>query len=403
MNSIYLDYNSTTPIDPAVAAAMSDCHAAGYVNPASQHQPGQRARTELELIRSSIVGQLGGSCTGMDTDTLIFTSGGTESNNLAVTGLALANCDVAKRVILSPVEHPSVLGVRDYLKAHGFEVATIQVDRDGVCKLDALKALLAKPASLVSVQLANHETGVLQPVHEIAKLCRDHGTLIHTDAVQAVGKIPVDFRQLGVDALTLTAHKFHGPRGIGGLLVRHGVSLQPMLFGGFQQMGQRPGTEDVALVTGMKVALDLYRDDPDRIHEHLGSLRNRLRDQLLAEIPDVAADIVINGGSAKKVPQTLNVSLLGVDRQAFLMAADMNGFAISTGSACASGSSEPSPVLMAMQADQATVEGAIRISVGRTTTVAEVDSAAACFIRIFRHLSGKNKASQPTAAGRAEG
>ena len=147
----------------------------------------------------------------------------------------------------------------------------------------------------------------------------------------------------------------------------------------------------------------MYRDDPDRIHEHLGSLRNRLRDQLLAEIPDVAADIVINGGSAEKVPQTLNVSLLGVDRQAFLMAADMNGFAISTGSACASGSSEPSPVLMAMQADQATVEGAIRISVGRTTTVAEVDSAAACFIRIFRHLSGKNKASQPTAAGRAEG
>ena len=212
---------------------MAECHAAGYVNPASQHQLGQRARTELESIRSSMIGQLGGSSRGMQTDTLIFTSGGTESNNLAVTGLALANSERAKRVIISPVEHPSVLGVADYLKAHGFEVATVPVDRNGVCELDRLKELLTEPTSLVSVQLANHETGVLQPIREIAKLCRDVGTLIHTDAVQAVGKIPVDFRELGVDALTLTAHKFHGPRGIGGLLVCHGVTLQPMFFGGF--------------------------------------------------------------------------------------------------------------------------------------------------------------------------
>jgi len=399
MNSIYLDHNSTTPIDPSVAAAMADCYAAGYLNPASQHQQGQRARTELESIRTSIVRQLGGSFSGMETDTLIFTSGGTESNNLAVTGLAMANSDVAKRVVLSPVEHPSVLGVADYLKAHGFDVVTIPVDRNGVCQLDSLKSLLAEPTSLVSVQLANHETGVLQPVSEIAKLCRDQGVLSHTDAVQAVGKIPVDFRQLGVDALTLTAHKFHGPRGIGGLIVRHGVNLQPMLFGGFQQMGLRPGTEDVALVTGMHVALKLFLDDPERHSEHLSSLRDRLLGQLLAEIPE----ITVNGASAEKVPQTLNVSLSGVDRQAFLMAADMDGIAISTGSACASGSSEPSPVLMAMQADQATVEGAIRISVGRTTTTDDIDLAASCFARIFRRFSDKNKASQPDVAGRAEG
>ncbi len=399
MNSIYLDYNSTTPIDPAVAAAMARCHAAGYVNPASQHQLGQQARTELESIRTSIIRQLGGSFRGMDTDTLIFTSGGTESNNLAVTGLALANSDVAKRVILSPVEHPSVLAVADYLKAHGFQVVTIPVDRQGVCKLDRLRELLAEPTALVSVQLANHETGVLQPVPEIAKLCHDHGALIHTDAVQAVGKIPVNFSQLGVDALTLTAHKFHGPRGIGGLLVRHGVTLQPMLFGGFQQMGLRPGTEDVALVTGMNAALELCTDNTEQLREHLCSLRDRLLKLLLDEIPD----LVVNGGAAEKVPQTLNVSLSDVDRQAFLMAADMNGIAISTGSACASGSSEPSPVLMAMRANQATIEGAVRISVGRTTTAEEIDHAAATFSRIFQHLSSKNKANQPSSAGRAEG
>ncbi len=399
MNSIYLDHNSTTPIDPAVVAAMSECHATGYVNPASQHQPGQRARTALESLRTSIIQQLGGTFSGMDADSLIFTSGGTESNNLAVAGLALANCEQARRIIISPVEHPSVTGVAEYLKSHGFEIELLAVDRDGVCQMDQLEAMLTKPTSLVSVQLANHETGVLQPITEIAALCRDRGVLIHTDAVQAVGKIPVGFQQLGVDALTLTAHKLYGPRGIGGLLLRHGVTLQPMLFGGFQQMGLRPGTEDVALVTGMKMAIQLYLDDPAGQREHLSSLRDRLLDRLLAQIPGT----IVNGGTAEKTPQTLNVSFPGVDRQAFLLAADMNGIAISTGSACASGSSEPSPVLLAMQADETTVSGAVRISVGRSTTINDIDHTADCFVRIFGRLSSKNMASQPDPAGRAKG
>ena len=391
MNSIYLDYNSTTPIDPTVAAAMADCHATGYVNPASQHQPGQQARTKLETLRTSTISQLGGTFSGMQTDSLIFTSGGTESNNLAVTGLALASLEKAedeqvKRVIISPVEHPSVTGIAEYLKSIGFEIETIPVDRTGICQVDQLKKMLTRPTSLVSVQLANHETGVLQPVAEIASLCREHGVLTHTDAVQAVGKIPVHFKDLNVDAMTLTAHKFHGPRGIGGLLLRHGVNLQPMLFGGFQQMGLRPGTEDVALVTGMNAALQLCSDSLVQRREHLCSLRDRLLERLQAEIPD----LIVNGGVAEKTPQTLNVSFPGVDRQAFLMAADMNGIAISTGSACASGSSEPSPVLLAMQADETAVAGALRISVGHPTTESDIDYAADSFIRIFARLSSKN-------------
>ena len=386
MNSIYLDYNSTTPIDPTVAAAMAECHAAGYLNPASQHQLGQKARTQLESLRTSIIRQLDGSFSGMQTDSLLFTSGGTESNNLAVAGLALANSDKVKRVIISTVEHPSVTGIAEYLKAHGFQVDTVPVDHNGVCQLNQLEVLLADPTSLVSVQLANHETGVLQPVGQISKLCRERGVLFHTDAVQAVGKMDVSFQQLGVDAMTFTSHKFYGPRGIGGLMLRHGVTLQPMLFGGFQQMGLRPGTEDVALVTGMQTALQLYLDDPIGRREHLCSLRDRLLKRLQAEIPN----IVVNGGAAEKTPQTLNVSFLGVDRQAFLMAADMSGIAISTGSACASGSSELSPVLLAMRADEATVEGAVRISVGQLTTIADIEHAADCFIRIFARLSSKN-------------
>lgn len=399
MNSIYLDHNSTTPIDPAVAAAMADCHAVGYVNPASQHQSGQRARTVLESLRTSIIRQLGGTFSGMDTDSLVFTSGGTESNNLAVAGLALANCEQAKRIIISPVEHPSVTGVAEYLKTRGFKIETIPVDQDGVCQIDQLKAMLTEPTSMISVMLANHETGVIQPVAKIAELCREKGILVHTDAVQAVGKLPVSFADLGVDTLTFTAHKFNGPRGIGGLLLRHGVTLQPMLFGGFQQMGLRPGTEDVALVTGMNTALQLYLDAPVLLSEHLSSLRDRLLDRLRSEIPGIS----VNGGAVKKTPQTLNVSFPGVDRQAFLMAADMNGIAISTGSACASGSSEPSPVLLAMQADESTIAGAVRISVGRSTTVAEIDQAADCFVRIFARLSNKNITSQPDSASRAKG
>lgn len=405
MDNIYLDFNSTTPIDPRVAETVADYYRQGFLNPASQHRLGQLARRELERLRSSIIKMLGGQSTGMKADQLIVTSGGTESNNLALLGLAShaaeklpvddAYTNVASkgRVIISAIEHPSIIGAADAMKKMGYHVERLNVDSDGVASLSHLEQLLDadpdRPVLLVSLMLANNETGVIQPVREAARLCRERSILIHTDAVQAIGKTKdglADFRSLDVDAMSFTAHKFHGPRGIGGLLLRHSVVVNPILFGGFQQMALRPGTEDVALMAGMHKAIELAISDPDRV-SRMTSLHQRLESGLRQRIPDLN----INGESAARLPHTSNVSFPGIDRQAFLMAADIAGLAISTGSACASGSSELSPVLLAMRAEDDVVQGSIRISIGATTTAAEIDAAIDRIGSIVDNLSASRQ------------
>ena len=382
MSLIYLDHNSTTPIDSRVVEAMNSAWEQGFLNPASQHREGQRARRELESFRSKIIGLLGGTNQSMLADQLVVTSGGTESNNLALIGLArnAATKSVSDskpvdrpRVLVSAIEHPSIVGAADSLKREGFAVETIGVDSDGVVCLDDLKCKLedtsAPPVCLVSIMLANNETGVIQPVSEAVKLCHQHSALLHTDAVQMVGKLPVNFSDIGCDAMSFTAHKLHGPRGVGGLLLKHNVVPEPMLFGGFQQMAFRPGTEDVAMLAGMHRAIELATEDPER-EARMNSLRELLESQLLDRF-----EVTINGQSASRMPHTTNVSFTGIDRQAFLMAADIEGLAISTGSACASGSSEPSPVLLAMGSNNDVVRGSVRISLGATTTQSEVEKA----------------------------
>jgi cysteine desulfurase len=393
-DSIYLDHNSTTPIDPSVAQTIADCYAVGYVNPASQHRMGQLARRKLEQLRRRVAEILGANCSGMQTDQVVFTSGGTESNNLALLGLVGGQQQTGQnesgqplgRVLISAIEHPSVMGAAEQLSRLGYRVETIPVDKNGVCRLDALASLIETPTTLVSMMLANNETGVLQPVAEAADLCRDRGIMFHTDAVQAVGKIPVSFRELGVDALTFTAHKFSGPRGIGGLVVRHGISIQPILFGGFQQMAIRPGTEDVALAAGMCRALELFEEDPAGRFLKTLELRDRLQNELLA----VFDDLVVIGSQASRMPHTLNISFPGVERQSFLLAADLGGLAISTGSACASGSSELSPVLLAMGLEKEVVEGSIRISLGVSTTSAEIEETTRRMTKIIRDIRARN-------------
>lgn len=389
--TIYLDHNSTSPIDASVARVIADCYAAGYLNPASQHRPGQIARRKLEQLRRQMSAMLGARVTGMETDQLVLTSGGTESNNLALLGLAAAchrkspiNGDdpTLGRVLVSAIEHPSIIGAAEQLSRMGYDVHRIPVDQNGVCRLDALQALVAEPTCLVSIMLANNETGVIQPIAEAAKICRDREIVFHTDAVQAVGKIPVNFLELGVDAMTFTAHKLGGPRGIGGLIIRHGVALDPILFGGFQQMAIRPGTEDVALAAGMCRSLELYFENPETRFEHLSTLRDRLQTNLMTELPD----LVVNGLNASRVPHTLNISIPGVDRQSLLLAADMAGLAISTGSACASGSSELSGVLLAMQLEKEVVAGSIRISLGVSNTEAEISESTRRIVNIIEDL-----------------
>jgi len=388
MQSIYLDHNSTSPILPEVAQTIAEHYQSGFVNPASQHRPGQLARQKLEALRRSMAEMLGANYTGMATDQLILTSGGTESNNLAILGLVsrgeTVNDDASKRVLISSIEHPSVFGAAEQLVRLGFEVEKIPVDQNGVCDLVALEKLLEKPADLISLMLANNETGVIQPVKQVAEICRQRNVLIHTDAVQAIAKMPVNFHDLGVDALSFTAHKFGGPRGIGGLLVRHGVSPQPILFGGFQQAAIRPGTEDVALAAGMHRAMELYFENPKQRFDHLSSLRDELQSKLQTDF----SDMVVNGGQGDRVPHTLNISFPGVDRQSFLLAADMAGLAISTGSACASGSSELSPVLLAMGLEREVIEGSIRISLGVSTTTDEVAQSATRIAEIVSRFRG---------------
>ena len=392
MNSIYLDNNSTTRIDPRVIEVMSQSLADGYVNPASQHREGQRARRELEKLRSAIVEMLGGQSRTMSTDQLIITSGGTESNNLAVIGLAkqaALKIDPSGkpkgRILVSAIEHPSVIESANALKRMGFHTDLIAVDQHGVVHLNDLADKLGDtsvdPVTVVSLMLANNETGVIQPVAEAAKLCRQHSALLHTDAVQVVGKIPVRFAKLGCDAMSFTAHKLHGPRGIGGLLLRSDLVIQPTLFGGFQQMALRPGTEDVALLAGMHKAIEIATMDARRT-SRMQELRDLLESQLSQQF-----SLTISGQRADRTPHTSNISFNGINRQAFLMAADFAGLAISTGSACASGSSEPSPVLLAMNANNDVVEGSIRISLGADTTREEIFEAVRRIGTIVENLS----------------
>ncbi len=291
MNSIYLDNNATTPLRPEVAAAMAECHAAGYANAASAHAAGQRARAVLEDAREGIARMLGIDLTRSNGDRLIFTSGGTEANNLAVFGLA---GDHVGHAIVSAIEHPSVVGPAEQLAQHGWRLDRLGVTKQGVARVEELEDLLRADTALVSLMLGNNETGVIQPVGQAARLCAARGVPLHTDAVQAVGKIAVDFAALGASAMSFSAHKFHGPVGIGALAVRRGVPLVPQLHGGFQQEALRPGTEPVALVVGFHAALDCWSGERSVIEGRTTALREQFEGALLAAHPE----LVVNGAGA---------------------------------------------------------------------------------------------------------
>jgi cysteine desulfurase len=407
MDPIYLDHNSTTPTRPEVVEAMARCYAAGHANPASQHQPGQHARRILEEARQRVAEILGADLNCLKPARLIFTSGGTEANNLAILGIANTQGNGAGRIIVSSIEHASVLEAAEYLLELGWRLDTISVDGRGVVPADALNALLALgptenvsgtlrvPSAggtrsvpdtltvrLVSVMLANHETGVLQPIEQLAALCRSAGVPLHTDAVAAAGKIPIDFRRLDVAALSIAAHKFQGPLGIGALIVRHDVALAPMFFGGHQQEGLRPGTESVALAVGMRTALELWHKEQDEHCRKLTALRDRFESGLKAGRPG----LIVHGEGAARLPQTSNVAFPGLEGQILLLALDMAGIACSVGAACASGSTELSPTLRAMGLSSDIVASSLRFSLGATTTEAQIDEAVARILRVCREL-----------------
>jgi cysteine desulfurase len=308
---------------------------------------------------------------------VIFTSGGTEANNLALFGLA---GDPPGHVIASPVEHPSVAEPLNRLKETGFHVDCLPADRTGVVRVEALADLLRPETRLVTVMLANNETGAVQPIADLS--ARQPEVAFHCDAVQAVGRVPVRFGELGVTSLSLSAHKFHGPRGIGALLVRRGAKLRPLLLGGHQQGGRRPGTEPVALAVGLATALELAEREGEARRRHVLTLRRRLLDALRRE----AAPVVLNGLEEGGIPHTLNLSFPGCRADALLMNLDLAGVACSTGSACSSGSLLPSPVLRAMGVPDDVLHSAMRFSLSALLTEAEIDEAARRIVEAVRRL-----------------
>ena len=384
MDSIYLDHNATTPIHPEVVQAMDRCYAEGYANPASQHREGQRARKVLEDTRERIARILGADPTGTRADRLIFTSNATEANNLAILGIARSGDPGPGQIIVSAIEHSSVIEPAEQLMEQGWDYDAVPVDSDGMVRAEVLPGLLTDKTRLVSVILGNHDTGVLQPVPRLAALCNEAGVLLHTDAAQVVGKLPVDFRRLGVAAMSIGAHKFRGPLGIGALIVRHDVAVQPLMFGGPHQWSKRPGTESIALAVGMLRALEIWQQDHEAYARRLAALRDCFEGGLKAGAPG----IIVHGAAAPRLPNTSNVALPGPDGQVLLMALDLAGVACSVGSACSSGSVELSPALRAMGLPNEVVARSLRFSLGATTTEAEVDEAVRRILHVYGELGG---------------
>jgi len=374
MDLIYLDHAASTPLLPAVAAAMQPYLLEVHGNPASAHRAGQRARQALNDARQTIAGLL-----DADADEVIFTSGATEANNLAITGLG----ESAGTVLVSAVEHPSVLEPARRLNAE-----VLPVGAAGVVAVERLGSLRPQ-TRLVSIQYANHETGVVQPIAALARAVGGRA-LLHCDATQAAGKLPLRFHELGIDALTLSAHKFHGPKGIGGLLVRRGVPLRPLLHGGHQQQGRRPGTESVALAVGLATALKLAHAEMSERWRQVEALRQRFLTRLQAETPD----LLINPSDGDRLPHTLNLSFPGCQADILLMKLDLAGVACSTGSACSSGSLLPSPVLQAMGLAGDRLRSAMRFSFSFLLSESAIDQAADRVATAVRQL--RETARYPT-------
>ena len=382
METIYFDNNATTPIANSVVEALTSALQQGLKNPASQHELGRQSRKQLEITRERVGGLLGCNQLDSNENVVVFTSGGTEANNLAILGIC-ASFPQRGRLIISGVEHPSVSMVGEILKKDGWDLQVVNTLLNGKIDLDHLDSLINDETRLVSVMLANNETGVIQPITDVVALCKSHGVLVHTDAVQAVGKMPVDFRQLGVDALSLSAHKIHGPVGVGALILKKGCPVAPVLHGGFQQNGIRPGSEACPLPIALSKALELYLDHQDANISHLLGLREKLESGILGLFP--AATVI--GHETPRLPQTTCIAFPKVDRQALMMALDVAGICCSTGSACASGSSEPSPVLIAMGLPEGVIDGAVRFSLSIYNTPVEVDAVIEILSEILPLLS----------------
>jgi len=378
---IYLDYNATTPLCDAAREAMLPYLDRHFGNPSSVHAAGRETRAAIDNARDKLAALLRAK-----PHELIFTGGGTESCNLAVLGLARSSSSPG-HIISNKAEHHAVLNAMEHLEKHeGFEVTWLNVSRDGIIDLDQLADAIRPETRLVSIMTANNETGVIQPMREISQICRERGVLLHSDMVQSFGKIDTDLSL--VDAASFAAHKFYGPKGVGFLFLRSGLSIQPIMFGGAHENERRPGTENVAAIVGMAAAAEWTLQAPEKEQER----EKKLRDELWTRISENVPDAKHNAANAQRLANTLNVSLLGIDSEMLLIALDLEGVCASSGSACMVGSVVASHVLLAMGLAMERARSAVRFSLGKWTTADEIKAAGDAVRKIVDRLNTRKSA-----------
>lgn len=375
---IYLDHNATTPVDPAVAQAVGQAMRAEFGNPSSVHHFGQQAKALLDQARLAVA-----TLVNADPSEIVFTSGGTEADNFAIRGAAEALEPTGrKHLIASAIEHEAVLQTLKALARRGWTTTLLAPDATGLITPDALAAALTPETALVSVMHANNEIGIIEPIRELAALARSRGVLFHSDAVQSAGKIPIDVRALGVDMLSISAHKFYGPKGIGALWIKRGTRLSAFMTGGRQERTRRAGTENVPAIAGLGVAAAVAREKMAAQATQLAALRDRLEDGILRAVPGTE----VNGAREPRVPNTSNISFDGIEAESLLIALDLEGIAVSTGSACSSGTLEPSHVLKAMGLPAPRTLNSIRFSLGSSNTPEQIDHVLSLLPGIVERL-----------------
>jgi len=364
MRKVYLDHNATTPTHPEVVKAILPYFKEVFGNASSVHQFGQQARKAIDEAREKIANFIGAS-----PKEIVFTSGGTEANNFALKGVVYANERKGKHIITSSMEHHAVLNPCKYLEKKGFKVTYLPVDKYGLVDPEEVRRAITKETILISIIHANNEVGTIEPVAEIGKIAKEIGIYFHTDAVQTVGKIPVNVNELNIDLLSLSGHKIYGPKGIGVLYIRKGTRIQPLIQGGHHELNRRAGTENVPAIVGLGKAIEIAKATMEKESMRLTNLRNKLCSGIGEKIDYVR----LNGHPGKRLPNTLNMSFEFVEGESMILNLDLKGIAVSTGSACTSGSLEPSHVLKAMRVDPAVAQGSIRFSLGKDNTEEDID------------------------------
>ena len=373
----YLDSNATTPVDPRVREAMLPYFTEQFANPSAFYRSAQEVRGEVEKARERVARLI-----NADPEEIIFTSGGTEADNTAIKGVAFALRDQGKHIITSSVEHHAVLHTCQYLEKFGFEVTVLPVDSYGIVDLAALKQAIREDTILITIMHANNETGTIEPIEEIARIAQRHRIYFHTDAIQTVGKLVIDVKAMDVGLLSLSGHKMYGPKGIGALYVRRGVRIDPLMHGGHHERNRRAGTENVPSIVGLGVAAEVAQAELTHNERRIRALRDRLEQGILERIPEV----VVNGHPEKRLFNTLNCCFKGIEGEGILIGLDFEGVCASSGSACTSGSLDPSHVLLAIGLPHEVAHGSLRLSLNKFNTDEDVDKVIEVLPKIVERL-----------------